>query len=96
MSNFDQQVGRLTCQFVPITSGGVAVAQHPHIFDVYQLMCARLEFLREARALPPGGDRNQKRQVARSLKRLTDSQIEARDRASRAADCHWFIIKKWN
>ena len=55
-------------------------------------MQARLGFLLEARALPVGGARNQKRQIARSLKRLTDNQMEARD----AADCSWIILKKWN
>jgi hypothetical protein len=42
------------------------------LFDISQLIQARTrtEFVREARALPPGSERNQKRQIALSLKRL--------------------------
>jgi hypothetical protein len=46
------------------------MSRHPHLFDVGQLIQARLGFVREARGLPPGTERNQKRQIARSLKRL--------------------------
>jgi hypothetical protein len=55
------------------------VPRHPHLFDIDHLIQARLELVREARALPHGSERNQKRQIARSLKRLTDSQMLARD-----------------
>jgi hypothetical protein len=47
---------------------------HPPLFDISQLIQARLEFVREARGLPPGTERNQKRQIARSLKRLIGLQ----------------------
>jgi hypothetical protein len=43
---------------------------HQHLFDIGQLIQARRGFVREARRLPPGTERNQKRQIARSLKRL--------------------------
>jgi hypothetical protein len=46
------------------------MSRHPHLFDIGQLIQARFEFLREARALPLGTERNQKRQIACSLKRL--------------------------
>jgi hypothetical protein len=46
------------------------MSRHPHLFDIGQLIQARLEFVREARGLPPGTERNQKRQIARALKRL--------------------------
>jgi hypothetical protein len=39
------------------------------------LIQARVEFVQEARELPPGSERDQKRQIARSLKRMI---IEAR------------------
>jgi hypothetical protein len=48
--------------------------RHSHLFDISQLIQARLEFVREARGLPPGTERNQKRQIARSLKRLIGLQ----------------------
>ncbi len=54
------------------------MARHPILFDMNHLLQARLELVREARALRPG-ERNQKRQVARALKRLIESQIKARD-----------------
>jgi hypothetical protein len=53
---------------------------HPDLFHVGQLMQARLEFVRDARGLPPGTERNQKRQIARSLKRLIS--LQARDSSS--------------
>ena len=55
------------------------MARHPHLFDIDSLIEARVDFIQEARALPPGGQRNQKRQIARSLKRLIEGQSEARD-----------------
>jgi hypothetical protein len=55
------------------------MTRHPHLFDIDSLTGARVEFVQEARALPPGGERNQKRQIARSLKRLIESQSRARD-----------------
>jgi hypothetical protein len=53
------------------------VPRNPHLFDIGDLMLIRLEFVREAHALPPGTERNQKRQIGRSLKRLIGNQ--ARD-----------------
>jgi hypothetical protein len=50
---------------------------HPELFDIDSLIEARVKFVREARALPPGSERNQKRQIARSLKRLIGSQSDA-------------------
>jgi len=40
---------------------------------------ARLASVRQARALPPGTERNQKRQIAQSMKRVIESQIQARN-----------------
>jgi hypothetical protein len=54
------------------------MAQHPHLFDIDSLTEARVEFVQEARALPPGGERNQKLQIARSLKRPIEAQGRAR------------------
>jgi hypothetical protein len=59
-----------------------------YLFDIDHLIQARLEFVREARALPPGTERNQKRQVARSLKRLIENQDRVRDNAPRRAGYH--------
>jgi hypothetical protein len=50
------------------------------LFDIGQLIQARLECVREARGLPPGTERNQKRQIARSLKRLIASQAPCNPR----------------
>jgi hypothetical protein len=55
------------------------MARHPILFDMNHLLQAQLQLVREARALRPGSERNQKRQVARALKRLIESQIKARD-----------------
>jgi hypothetical protein len=52
----------------------------PDLFHIGQLIEARLEFVRAARGLPPGTERNQKRQIARSLKRLIS--LQARDGSS--------------
>jgi hypothetical protein len=51
----------------------------PLFFDINHLVQTRSEFVRKARALPPGSARNQKRQIARSLKRLFEIQIQAHD-----------------
>ena len=56
---------------------------HPEFFDIRGLIQVRGEIVREARALPPGPERNQKRQIARSLKSLIEGQIQARN------DTHW-------
>jgi hypothetical protein len=45
-----------------------------HVFKTDSLVRSRREFIREAWALPIGSERNQKRQIARSLKRLIDGQ----------------------
>jgi hypothetical protein len=52
----------------------------PDLFHIGQLIQARLEFVRAARGLPPGTERNQKRQIARSLKRLII--LQARNNSS--------------
>jgi hypothetical protein len=44
------------------------------------LLQARLESVREARALPRGTERNQKLHIAWFLKRLIESKIQTRDR----------------
>jgi hypothetical protein len=56
------------------------MTQHPYLFDMNDLLQTRLESVRNARALPPGTERDKKRQIARSLKRLIESQIQAQDR----------------
>ena len=55
------------------------MTRHTYLFDMNDLFQARLESVREARALPPGAERNQKRQIARCLKRMFESQIQARN-----------------
>jgi hypothetical protein len=52
---------------------------HLHLFDASHLRQVRLDALRKARALPSGPERNQRRQVAQSLKSLADLQSRARD-----------------
>jgi hypothetical protein len=54
------------------------MTRHPHLFDIDSLIRARIEFVQEARALSRGGERNQKRQIARSLKRLIEAQRPVR------------------
>jgi hypothetical protein len=54
------------------------MSRHLHLFDIGELIKARLECVREARGLPAGTERNQKRQIARSLKRLIS--LQARNR----------------
>ncbi len=61
---------------------------HREPFSVRELIQIRLEKAREARALPPGTERNQKWQVAQSLKRLIESQIQMRDNLPRRASRH--------
>jgi hypothetical protein len=51
-----------------------AMGPHHHLFDAADVRRVRAEFLREARALPPGDERNEKRQVARGLKYLIHIQ----------------------
>ena len=58
------------------------------LFDLGQLIQARLEFVQLARELPPGTERNQKRQIARSLKRLIENQREGRGRRLRLVGRH--------
>jgi hypothetical protein len=60
--------------------------RHPdHLFDINELIEVRLETIHAARALPLGIERNQKRQIAQSLKKLIESQIQARDNPPRRA-----------
>jgi hypothetical protein len=47
---------------------------HPQLFDIGELILARLKFVKAAREMSPGTERNQKRQIALSLKRLIDLQ----------------------
>jgi len=65
-----------------------AMTRHLEFFDIRGLIPVRVEIVREARALPPGTERNQKRQIARSLKRLIESQIQVRDNPPRRASRH--------
>jgi hypothetical protein len=53
------------------------------LFNLTDLHQARLECLREARALPVGPQRNQKRMVTRSLKRLIEGQPQRCSRSRR-------------
>jgi hypothetical protein len=64
------------------------MTQNPYLFDIDSLIQARLEFIREARAHPPGAERNQKRQVARSLKRLVERQMKTQNYSPRLASKH--------
>jgi hypothetical protein len=59
-----------------------------HFFELGQLIQARFEFVEEARALPPGTERNQKRQIAQSLKRLIENRSQARDNPPRQVSRH--------
>jgi hypothetical protein len=52
---------------------------HLYLFDMNHLRHVRKDSLRKARALPLGPERNQRRQVARSLKTLANNQSLARD-----------------
>lgn len=61
------------------------MTRHQHLFDIGNLIQARLEFVQEARALPLGTERNQKRQIARSLKKLVENQTQARDQVLAAS-----------
>jgi hypothetical protein len=49
---------------------GQAMTRHIYLFAMDHLLQARVEAVRAARALSPGSERNQKRQIARSLERL--------------------------
>ena len=62
------------------------MTRHAEFFDIQGLVQVRLETVREARALRPGVERNQKRQIAQSLKKLIESQIEVRDHPPRRAN----------
>jgi len=61
------------------------MAPDPEFFDIRGLIEVRLEAIQEARALRPGIERNQKRQIAQSLKRLIEREIQARDHPARRA-----------
>jgi hypothetical protein len=61
------------------------MTRHAQFFDIQGLVQVRLETVQEARALRPGIERNQKRQIAQSLKKLIESQIEVRDNPARRA-----------
>jgi hypothetical protein len=56
-----------------------AMGPHQRLFDPSDLRRVRAEFLREARALPPGDERNEKRQIARGLRKLNHIQRDRRD-----------------
>lgn len=64
---------------------GAAMTRQAQFFDIRGLVQVRLETVREARALRPGSERNQKRQIAQSLKKLIESQIQVRDHPPRRA-----------
>jgi hypothetical protein len=55
------------------------MTRHTYLYDMIAMLQARLESVREARALPPGTERNQKRQIAPSMKRVIESQIQERN-----------------
>jgi hypothetical protein len=59
---------------------GAVMKRHPYLFDMNDLLQARLESVREARALPRGTERSQKLHIAWFLKRLIESKIQTRDR----------------
>jgi hypothetical protein len=61
------------------------MTRNPPLFSIASLIQARVELVHEARALPRGAERNQKRQIARSLKGLTEAQSEARDYSRRVS-----------
>ena len=52
------------------------MTEHTYLSIKIAMFQARLESVQEARALPPGTERNQKRQIARSMKRVIESQIQ--------------------
>jgi hypothetical protein len=64
------------------------MTRHPDFFDIGGLIQVRLERAREARALPPGAERNQERQIAWFLKRLIENQIQVRYNPPRIASRH--------
>jgi hypothetical protein len=69
--------------------GGLAMTMH--LFDHNSLLIARRTAVRDARALPiDHPERNQRRQVARSLKRLIEVQqrIPAKARPSITYEIH--------
>jgi hypothetical protein len=54
------------------------------LFDQNSLLMARRVSVRDARAQRPGGpERNQQRQIARSLKRLIESQLQVQHKVRR-------------
>jgi hypothetical protein len=55
------------------------MTRHAYPFDMNDMLQARLESVREARALPAGTERNQKLHIAWFIKRLIESQIQERD-----------------
>jgi hypothetical protein len=57
-----------------------------YLFDLDDLLQARLDAEREAMALRPGAERDKKLYRARSLKRLIEDQIQERE--SRFATRH--------
>jgi hypothetical protein len=59
------------------------MTRHSEFFDIGGLVQVRLETLQEARSLPPGTARNQKRQIAQSLKRLIEHQMQMQDNPPR-------------
>jgi hypothetical protein len=84
MSNIDQRVGNAECQIDRVTCitvtgidiGGIMpsvartfAADHP-LYSEAELIEQRRNILRFARSFPPGPERNQHRQIARSLRAL--------------------------
>ena len=63
----------------PASYAKQAMQRAPRAFKLShsELIRSRRELVREARALPAGAERNQKRQIALSLRRLIDSQKTA-------------------
>jgi hypothetical protein len=52
-------------------------APAPYAFEMDELITARAKFLREARALPTGPERNIKREIARGFRRLIQKDLRA-------------------
>lgn len=49
----------------------------PYAFEMDELIRARAKFLREARALPTGPERNVRREIARGFRRLIQKDLRA-------------------
>jgi len=71
MANCERQ----TKASLPPDKRGAAMTRHTYLFDMNDLFQARLESAQDAGGLSPGTERDQKRRIARCLKRPFESQI---------------------